>query len=170
MVFFCIVAHLKHITLHQNCDTAPCISFLVCILFACHRPQRPGHVTGSCGSVLDGCSAPVSAVESGTPTVALGSVPLQLPGPPHKPIVTDVTLNSVTLTWQPNAHEGGAAVTSYIIEAFRYLTSEPHTSSEPWKTNFYLQRKNVVWGCLKILISLNLRRSCLRWLLLMVSD
>uniref|UniRef100_A0A669C3G6 Roundabout, axon guidance receptor, homolog 3 (Drosophila) n=1 Tax=Oreochromis niloticus TaxID=8128 RepID=A0A669C3G6_ORENI len=44
--------------------------------------------------------------------------PFQLPGPPHKPIVTDVSKNSVSLTWQPNAHEGGAAVTSYIIEAF----------------------------------------------------
>uniref|UniRef100_G3Q9N1 Roundabout, axon guidance receptor, homolog 3 (Drosophila) n=1 Tax=Gasterosteus aculeatus aculeatus TaxID=481459 RepID=G3Q9N1_GASAC len=38
--------------------------------------------------------------------------------PPHKPIVTDVSKNSVSLTWQPNAHEGGAAVTAYIIEAF----------------------------------------------------
>uniref|UniRef100_A0A6Q2XGQ2 Roundabout, axon guidance receptor, homolog 3 (Drosophila) n=1 Tax=Esox lucius TaxID=8010 RepID=A0A6Q2XGQ2_ESOLU len=46
------------------------------------------------------------------------SEPFQLPGPPQKPVVTDVTRNSVTLTWQPNAHEGGAAVTSYIIEAF----------------------------------------------------
>ncbi|XP_063059336.1 roundabout homolog 3 [Engraulis encrasicolus] len=46
------------------------------------------------------------------------SEPIQLPGPPQKPVVTDVTLNSVTLTWQPNAHEGGAAVTSYVIEAF----------------------------------------------------
>ncbi|KAJ8257019.1 hypothetical protein COCON_G00191710 [Conger conger] len=63
-------------------------------------------------------SGAVTVRESGNPTVTLGSVPLQLPGPPHKPIVTDVTLNSVTLTWQPNAHEGGAAVTSYIIEAF----------------------------------------------------
>uniref|UniRef100_A0A674NX41 Roundabout, axon guidance receptor, homolog 3 (Drosophila) n=1 Tax=Takifugu rubripes TaxID=31033 RepID=A0A674NX41_TAKRU len=44
--------------------------------------------------------------------------PFQLPGPPHKPIVTDVSKNSISLTWQPNAHEGGAAVTSYIIEAF----------------------------------------------------
>ncbi|KAJ8368298.1 hypothetical protein SKAU_G00083260 [Synaphobranchus kaupii] len=63
-------------------------------------------------------SGTVTVRESGIPTVAIASVPLQLPGPPHKPVVTDVTLNSVTLTWQPNAHEGGAAVTSYIIEAF----------------------------------------------------
>ena len=47
------------------------------------------------------------------------SEPIQLPGPPQKPVVTDVTLNSVTLTWQPNAHEGGAAVSSYIFEAVR---------------------------------------------------
>ncbi|XP_056612872.1 roundabout homolog 2 isoform X1 [Triplophysa dalaica] len=43
---------------------------------------------------------------------------LQLPGPPQKPAVTEVTSHSVTLTWQPNPHEGGAAVTSYVIEAF----------------------------------------------------
>uniref|UniRef100_A0A8C8EWX6 Roundabout, axon guidance receptor, homolog 3 (Drosophila) n=1 Tax=Oncorhynchus tshawytscha TaxID=74940 RepID=A0A8C8EWX6_ONCTS len=43
---------------------------------------------------------------------------IQLPGPPQKPVVTDVTRNTVTLTWQSNPHEGGAAVTSYIIEAF----------------------------------------------------
>uniref|UniRef100_A0A672JJU2 Roundabout, axon guidance receptor, homolog 3 (Drosophila) n=1 Tax=Salarias fasciatus TaxID=181472 RepID=A0A672JJU2_SALFA len=51
-------------------------------------------------------------------SVAQTAEPFQLPGPPHKPIVTDVSKNSVSLTWQPNAHEGGAAVTSYIIEAF----------------------------------------------------
>lgn len=45
---------------------------------------------------------------------------LQLPGPPQKPAVTEVTSHSVTLTWQPNPHEGGAAVTSYVIEAFRF--------------------------------------------------
>ncbi|KAK5918726.1 hypothetical protein CgunFtcFv8_003463 [Champsocephalus gunnari] len=44
--------------------------------------------------------------------------PSSCPGPPHKPMVTDVSKNSVSLTWQPNAHEGGAAVTCYIIEAF----------------------------------------------------
>ncbi|KAM6969933.1 roundabout homolog 3 [Aplochiton taeniatus] len=55
-----------------------------------------------------------SAGSSGSQTAE----PFQLPGPPQKPVVTDVTKNSVTLTWQPNAHEGGAAVTSYIIEAF----------------------------------------------------
>lgn len=34
--------------------------------------------------------------------------------------MTEVTKNTVTLTWQSNPHEGGAAVTSYVIEAFRY--------------------------------------------------
>lgn len=57
--------------------------------------------------------------ESADPSVAQATEPFQLPGPPHKPIVTDVSKNSVSLTWQPNAHEGGSAVTSYIIEAFR---------------------------------------------------
>ncbi|XP_038159303.1 roundabout homolog 2 isoform X1 [Cyprinodon tularosa] len=43
---------------------------------------------------------------------------IQLPGPPQKPVVTEVTKNTVTLTWQSNPHEGGDAVTSYVIEAF----------------------------------------------------
>ncbi|XP_062870679.1 roundabout homolog 3 [Trichomycterus rosablanca] len=63
-------------------------------------------------------SGVLTVKESADMTMAPASEPYQLPGPPHKPVVTDVTRNSVTLTWQPNAHEGGAAVTSYVIEAF----------------------------------------------------
>uniref|UniRef100_A0A8C7X149 Roundabout, axon guidance receptor, homolog 3 (Drosophila) n=1 Tax=Oryzias sinensis TaxID=183150 RepID=A0A8C7X149_9TELE len=56
--------------------------------------------------------------EEGTSSGSRVSEYIQLPGPPQKPVVTDVTKNTVTLTWQSNPHEGGAAVTSYIIEAF----------------------------------------------------
>uniref|UniRef100_A0A3B3UFK8 Roundabout, axon guidance receptor, homolog 3 (Drosophila) n=1 Tax=Poecilia latipinna TaxID=48699 RepID=A0A3B3UFK8_9TELE len=65
------------------------------------------------------CLASSSSGETSWSGVLTATEPFQLPGPPHKPIVTDVSKNSVSLTWQPNAHEGGAAVTSYIIEAFR---------------------------------------------------
>uniref|UniRef100_A0A8C6L7W2 Roundabout, axon guidance receptor, homolog 3 (Drosophila) n=1 Tax=Nothobranchius furzeri TaxID=105023 RepID=A0A8C6L7W2_NOTFU len=63
-------------------------------------------------------SGVLTVKDSIDPSVAQATEPFQLPGPPHKPIVTDVSKNSISLTWQPNAHEGGAAVTSYIIEAF----------------------------------------------------
>ncbi|CAK6968429.1 roundabout homolog 3 [Scomber scombrus] len=63
-------------------------------------------------------SGALTVKESADSSVSQATEPFQLPGPPHKPIVTDVSKNSVSLTWQPNAHEGGAAVTSYIIEAF----------------------------------------------------
>ncbi|XP_060902679.1 roundabout homolog 2 isoform X2 [Labrus mixtus] len=56
--------------------------------------------------------------EDGVSSVSKVSEFIQLPGPPQKPVVTEVTKNTVTLTWQSNPHEGGAAVTSYIIEAF----------------------------------------------------
>ncbi|KAI9538797.1 hypothetical protein NQZ68_012452 [Dissostichus eleginoides] len=56
--------------------------------------------------------------EEGVFSLSRASEFIQLPGPPQKPVVTDVTKNTVTLTWQSNPHEGGAAVTSYIIEAF----------------------------------------------------
>ncbi|XP_051520766.1 roundabout homolog 2-like isoform X2 [Myxocyprinus asiaticus] len=63
-------------------------------------------------------SGTVTVKATGTSSLLRASQSLQLPGPPQKPVVTDVTSSSVTLTWQPNPHEGGAAVTSYIIEAF----------------------------------------------------
>lgn len=63
---------------------------------------------------------PVCVSENGVSSVSRVSEFIQLPGPPQKPVVTEVTKDSVTLTWQSNPHEGGAAVTSYIIEAFRY--------------------------------------------------
>ncbi|KAG7243172.1 hypothetical protein INR49_016547, partial [Caranx melampygus] len=56
--------------------------------------------------------------DDGVPPVSKVYEFSQLPGPPQKPVVTEVTKNTVTLTWQSNPHEGGAAVTSYIIEAF----------------------------------------------------
>ncbi|XP_036940644.1 roundabout homolog 2 isoform X2 [Acanthopagrus latus] len=56
--------------------------------------------------------------EDGLSPISRVSEFIQLPGPPQKPVVTEVTKNTVTLTWQSNPHEGGAAVTSYIIEAF----------------------------------------------------
>ncbi|XP_064207142.1 roundabout homolog 3 isoform X3 [Anguilla rostrata] len=88
--------------------------------------------------------------EGGAPSVPQVSEPIQLPGPPQKPIVTDVTRNSVTLTWQPNPHEGGAAVTSYIIEAFSQsagstwqtvadlVKMEKHTVSGLYPNTIYL--------------------------------
>ncbi|XP_026219605.1 ig1_Robo domain-containing protein [Anabas testudineus] len=63
-------------------------------------------------------SGMLTVKEDGVSSVSRVSEFIQLPGPPQKPIVTEVTKNTVTLTWQSNPHEGGAAVTSYIIEAF----------------------------------------------------
>ncbi|KAM4700847.1 roundabout homolog 2 isoform 14-T14 [Discoglossus pictus] len=45
-----------------------------------------------------------------------------LPGPPSKPQVTDVSKNSVTLSWQPGS-PGNLPVSSYIIEAFSQSVS-----------------------------------------------
>nr|XP_028564626.1 roundabout homolog 3 isoform X3 [Podarcis muralis] len=54
--------------------------------------------------------------------------PSLLPGPPSAPLVTDVTKNSVALIWKPNPVSGGAAVSSYIIEAFS------QSSGSTWQT------------------------------------
>lgn len=49
--------------------------------------------------------------------------PSVLPRPPSTPVVTNVTQTSVTLSWKGNKDSNGTDVTSYIVEAFRYLTS-----------------------------------------------
>ncbi|XP_072094472.1 roundabout homolog 3 isoform X5 [Mobula birostris] len=72
--------------------------------------------TGSSGETT--WSGYLEVQENGSPTRILSAEPDLLPGPPSKPLITDVTRNSVTLTWQPSQHIGGSAVTSYIIEAF----------------------------------------------------
>ncbi|XP_054455541.1 roundabout homolog 2 isoform X5 [Anoplopoma fimbria] len=46
----------------------------------------------------------------------------ELPGPPSKPQVTDVTKNSVSLSWQPGM-AGASPVSSYVIEAFSQSVS-----------------------------------------------
>ncbi|XP_036070759.1 roundabout homolog 2 isoform X9 [Oryzias melastigma] len=46
----------------------------------------------------------------------------KLPGPPSKPQVTDVTRNSVSLSWQSGT-PGETPVTSYVIEAFSQSVS-----------------------------------------------
>lgn len=62
----------------------------------------------------------LSSVESGA-TISKNYDLNDLPGPPSKPQVTDVTKNSVTLSWQPGT-PGNLPATAYIIEAFRYGT------------------------------------------------
>ncbi|XP_064379344.1 roundabout homolog 1 isoform X4 [Dromaius novaehollandiae] len=53
--------------------------------------------------------------------------PNLIPSAPLKPEVTDVSRNTVTLSWQPNLNSG-ATPTSYIIEAFS------HASGSSWQT------------------------------------
>ncbi|CAJ0954245.1 unnamed protein product, partial [Ranitomeya imitator] len=53
--------------------------------------------------------------------------PNLIPSAPSKPEVTDVSKNTVTLSWQPNLNSG-ATPTSYVIEAFS------HASGSSWQT------------------------------------
>lgn len=56
--------------------------------------------------------------ESGAVPVLKNHDENELPGPPSKPQVTDVTKNSVSLSWQPGM-AGASPVSSFVIEAFR---------------------------------------------------
>nr|XP_020142350.1 roundabout homolog 3 isoform X2 [Microcebus murinus] len=81
------------------------------------------------------------------------------PAPPSQPVVTEITKNSVTLTWKPNP-QAGAIVTSYVIEAFSQAAGntwrtvadgvqlETHTVSglQPNTIYLFLVRAVGAWG------------------------
>ncbi|KAB0376659.1 hypothetical protein FD755_011103 [Muntiacus reevesi] len=85
--------------------------------------------------------------------------PSMPPGPPSQPVVTEITKNSITLTWKPNP-QAGATVTSYVIEAFSQAAGntwrtvadgvqlETHTVSglQPSTTYLFLVRAVGAWG------------------------
>ncbi|MGH0161069.1 UNVERIFIED_CONTAM: hypothetical protein FKN15_040406 [Acipenser sinensis] len=67
-------------------------------------------------------SAFLEVGESGGATVSKNHDVSELPGPPSKPQVTDVTKNSVSLSWQTGMI-GSSPITSYVIEAFSQSVS-----------------------------------------------
>ncbi|KAI5142150.1 Roundabout 3 [Manis pentadactyla] len=81
------------------------------------------------------------------------------PGPPSQPVVTEITKNSITLTWKPNP-QAGATVTSYVIEAFSQVAGnrwrtvadgvqlETHTvrGLQPNTIYLFLVRAMGTWG------------------------
>ncbi|XP_057206392.1 roundabout homolog 2 isoform X11 [Triplophysa rosa] len=75
--------------------------------------------------------------ESGALLVVKNRDESELPGPPSKPQVTDVTKNSVSLSWQPGL-SGASPISSYVIEAFSQSVSNSwQTVADHVKTTQY---------------------------------
>ncbi|XP_040083023.1 roundabout homolog 2 isoform X4 [Oryx dammah] len=84
-------------------------------------------------------SAVLDVTESGAP-ISKSYDLNDLPGPPSKPQVTDVTKNSVTLSWQPGT-PGILPASAYIIEAFSQSVSNSwQTVANHVKTTLYTVR------------------------------
>ena len=56
--------------------------------------------------------------------------PYELPGRPEAPVVDDITADSARVSWQPPASDGGATITSYVIEM-------KQRSEAGWKVTIY---------------------------------
>ncbi|XP_051635538.1 roundabout homolog 2 isoform X10 [Manacus candei] len=85
-------------------------------------------------------SAVLEVTESGGATVSKNYDINDLPGPPSKPQVTDVTKNSVTLSWQPGT-PGSLPASAYIIEAFSQSVSNSwQTVANHVKSTLYTVR------------------------------
>lgn len=48
----------------------------------------------------------------------------EVPMPPHKLDVTDVTKTTVTLGWEKPEHDGGSRLTAYVVEACKFGTDK----------------------------------------------
>ncbi|XP_034512712.1 roundabout homolog 2 isoform X6 [Ailuropoda melanoleuca] len=84
-------------------------------------------------------SAVLDVTESGA-TISKNYDLSDLPGPPSKPQVTDVTKNTVTLSWQPGT-PGALPASAYIIEAFSQSVSNSwQTVANHVKTTLYTVR------------------------------
>ncbi|XP_075450096.1 roundabout homolog 2 isoform X4 [Ascaphus truei] len=82
-------------------------------------------------------SAVLEVTESGGAAVSKNYDLNDLPGPPSKPQVTDVSKNSVTLSWQLGS-PGNQPVNAYIIEAFSQSVSNSwQTVANHVKTTLY---------------------------------
>ncbi|XP_051962869.1 roundabout homolog 2 isoform X4 [Xyrauchen texanus] len=82
-------------------------------------------------------SAFLEVKESGSLVVVKDRDENELPGPPSKPQVTDVTKNSVSLSWQPGL-PGVSTISSYVIEAFSQSVSNSwQTVADHVKTTQY---------------------------------
>lgn len=62
------------------------------------------------------------------------SLHIDVPGPPGRPVITDINRHGCTITWAPPRYDGGSRVTKYQVE-YRYVTSEgwihtQHTKNE----------------------------------------
>ncbi|XP_031953000.1 roundabout homolog 2 isoform X9 [Corvus moneduloides] len=85
-------------------------------------------------------SAVLEVTESGGATVSKNYDINDLPGPPSKPQVTDVTKSSVTLSWQPGT-PGSLPASAYIIEAFSQSVSNSwQTVANHVKSTLYTVR------------------------------
>ncbi|KTG06308.1 hypothetical protein cypCar_00018888 [Cyprinus carpio] len=82
-------------------------------------------------------SAFLEVKESGSLVIVKDRDENELPGPPSKPQVTDVTKNSVSLSWQPGL-PGASPISSFVIEAFSQSVSNSwQTVADHVKTTQY---------------------------------
>jgi roundabout, axon guidance receptor 2 len=90
-------------------------------VYTCRAVSETGETTRGAALIVEAPSNP-AVIFHRTPE------PSTFPGPPFKPTVSEVSENSVRLTWRPSATHGASAVFAYTVEYFSHDTLEVSTS------------------------------------------
>ncbi|XP_064651159.1 roundabout homolog 2-like isoform X2 [Lineus longissimus] len=86
-------------------------------LYTCKAVSETGETSWSAALTVEAPSK-ASVIFHRTPE------PSTFPGPPSKPIITEVTENSVKLMWKQNPNQGASPVIAYTVEYFSHETGE----------------------------------------------
>ena len=60
------------------------------------------------------------------------SLHIDVPGPPGRPVITDINRHGCTITWTPPRYDGGAPVTHYQVEYREEIILEVEKGDPTW--------------------------------------
>ncbi|XP_074652332.1 roundabout homolog 2-like isoform X2 [Tubulanus polymorphus] len=105
-------------------------------LYTCKAASETGETTWKASLTVEAPSK-ASVIFHRTPE------PATFPGPPSKPIITEVSETSVKLVWTPNSNQGASPVIAYVVEYFSHETGDGWRAASETIKREYFEVKNL---------------------------
>ena len=65
---------------------------------------------------------------------------IEIPEPPSKPEISDITKTSASVSWQPPASDGGSKITGYTLEMKEQFSSRWTTAARTQDTEYQITK------------------------------